>query len=131
MPYILVVDDDIDARALVVLSLQESGFKAVGASNGLEAMLLMTETDRQTKPFLILLDLNMPIMTGQQFIQIMKCCDHLATTPIVIVTGEAVAPAGYVTVSKPLTLEKLLSLAREYKERALKSGSAPPGTDPA
>ena len=60
---ILVVDDDPDSLQLLALILQNDGHEVVTATNGMEAFNLACEH----LPFLILLDLMMPIMSGEEF----------------------------------------------------------------
>lgn len=60
---VLVVDDDPDIRDTLVEALEEEGYSVAAAANGSEAL----ETLRRIAPRLILLDLFMPIMGGQQF----------------------------------------------------------------
>jgi CheY-like chemotaxis protein len=58
---ILVIDDDADARAIVVDYLQQHGeYEVMTATNGREALATVTTTT----PDLILLDLMMPEMDG-------------------------------------------------------------------
>ena len=56
---ILVVEDDADYREMVMLFLRRSGYRAVEAVTGLEAV----SRARVTRPNLILMDLDMPAMT--------------------------------------------------------------------
>jgi CheY-like chemotaxis protein len=118
MPYILVVDDDIDSRGIIILALQDAGYKCMGAENGLEALLFMTDPGRKTKPYLILLDLNMPVMSGHKFLQVMKCCGNFCDIPIVIVSGEVAPAIEYPIFTKPMSLDHLLTLARDHWEKA-------------
>jgi len=75
------------------------GFKDVvylEAKDGKEAYDLAVKND----PALILADLNMPIMDGEQLIQKVKGNQSLAKTPMVVVTSAA----------NPVRKERLLSL---------------------
>jgi YesN/AraC family two-component response regulator len=63
VPGVLVVDDESDIRVLIeaVIARANEGLKVVGkATNGVEAI----EQWRQTDPDVILLDQQMPHMTG-------------------------------------------------------------------
>ena len=60
---VLVADDEMHSRALLKAVLKEMGHEIAGeASNGPEAVDLF----RQLKPDLILLDVNMPLSTGEE-----------------------------------------------------------------
>ena len=61
---ILVVEDEDESRQVLMQILELEGFKAVGASNGAEAMDYLHTSDL---PCLIILDLLMPVMDGRQF----------------------------------------------------------------
>ena len=57
---ILVADDYADSREVMRLFLEIEGHTVVQAANGYEAVKMATST----RPDLILMDLNMPIMDG-------------------------------------------------------------------
>lgn len=126
MPYILVVDDDIDLRGLVVLALQDAGFKALGAANGLEALNFMCDPKRTTRPYLILLDLNMPVMNGQQLINVFKACNHMSQIPLVITSGEEEPPNGFRVLKKPFHIKEVVEIAERARSLAPPSPPRPP-----
>lgn len=65
---ILIVDDDEDIRKLLQLILEADGFQVHCASNGREAMSLL----EISKPRLMLLDLMMPDVTGEEVCSMVK-----------------------------------------------------------
>jgi len=84
---LLVEDDDIDAKAV------ERGFAKlklanpiVRTKNGLEALQLLRQPDAIQRPYLILLDLNMPIMGGLEFLKIIRQDEELKNTIIFVLT---------------------------------------------
>jgi len=84
---LLVEDDDIDAKAV------ERGFAKlklanpiVRTKNGLEALELLRQPDAIQRPYLILLDLNMPIMGGLEFLKIIRQDEELKNTIIFVLT---------------------------------------------
>ena len=83
---ILIVDDNDDGRSLMKHLLEESGFQVSEAGDGGAALdLLQSELD----PELIVLDLEMPIMTGSELLLAMKKHERLSRVPVVIVSGSA------------------------------------------
>lgn len=62
MKRVLVIDDDIRIQQLLMEELKEDGYHVSIASNGNEALSLLT-TDSE-RPDLIILDLRMPKMDG-------------------------------------------------------------------
>ncbi|MFQ5578942.1 MAG: PleD family two-component system response regulator [Anaerolineae bacterium] len=112
---ILIVDDDKDIVNWLRTALSESGFKARGAFNGQEAMLLVKEDP----PDLILLDLKMPGMDGVEVIQKLKEQPDTADIPIIVITGSSIdhdsdtikvlgMGAGHM-LTKPFSLDELVS----------------------
>lgn len=87
-PLILVVDDDAPILLLMRSVLREFGFEPVEASSGKQAI----EEARQRKPDLILLDRNMPGMSGDEVLQTLRAEPPLTEVPIVILSGEPIEP---------------------------------------
>ncbi len=85
-PLILVVDDDIPILTLMRSVLREFGFDARVASTG-EAAL---QAAREEKPDLVLLDKNMPGMSGSQVIDALRSEGGLTNVPVLILSGEPV-----------------------------------------
>jgi CheY-like chemotaxis protein len=85
-PILLVEDDSVDAmtvkRAMRDLQVNHSVIHSV---NGEEAMKYLTSPDTE-KPFVILLDLNMPKMSGIEFLKVMKTNPELKTIPVIVLT---------------------------------------------
>jgi CheY-like chemotaxis protein len=66
---ILIVEDDKDIRETLSEYLQNEGFDVTQSANGKEAV---EKLDKDFSPCLILLDLFMPVMNGNQFLEIIK-----------------------------------------------------------
>ena len=64
---VLVIDDDADIRGALVGALEDEGYRAMSAANGLEALEVLRILP--TPPSVILLDLMMPVMDGWQFLR--------------------------------------------------------------
>lgn len=110
---VLIVDDDADIRDAMMLVLGGSGYHVVTAANGADALRVLAESHR--RPCVILLDLMMPVMDGQQFREAQLRDPALASIPVVVVSGDAnvkkraaeLGVDGY--LMKPIALERLLS----------------------
>src|ERR1041384_259104 len=85
---ILVVDDYEDARATLREMLEGMGHRVVEASNGQEALDLLTQEPSDTVQ-LILLDLDMPRMSGWELLKLLKNYVRLASIPVVVVSRHA------------------------------------------
>jgi CheY-like chemotaxis protein len=88
-PTILVVDDDQPIVTLMRSLLREFGFEPVTALSGAAAI----EAARAQRPALVLLDKNMPGMSGAEVARALRaepCCEGV---PILILSGEPMSPA--------------------------------------
>jgi CheY-like chemotaxis protein len=81
----LVVDDSMLIRYTVCRSLEERGFQVESATNGLEAMQILS----RVKPDLVVTDMQMPKMSGSELITALKKNPETAEIPIIIVAGRA------------------------------------------
>jgi CheY-like chemotaxis protein len=85
-PILLVEDDHVDAIT-VKRALQEIRVtnRVLHRENGEEALKFLRDPNTQW-PFLILLDLNMPIMNGIEFLQILKQDATIKHIPVIVLT---------------------------------------------
>ena len=81
--YVLVVDDDPDAREILKLVMRNIRLAVKEAQNGIEALELI----RAERPSLILLDLMMPVMDGFQVLTHLRSDPETRAIPIIVVTG--------------------------------------------
>lgn len=86
-PIILVVDDDPPILVLMRTLLREFGFEAVTAETGPQALA----EARARRPSAVLLDRNMPGMTGDELIRALRKEPGLDRLPILVVSGQAVS----------------------------------------
>jgi DNA-binding response OmpR family regulator len=84
---ILLVEDDVVDHLLV-----KRAFKELAVANGLEicsdaeAALTYLRDPNRARPSIIILDLNMPRLTGIEFLKVIKGEDTLKMIPVVILT---------------------------------------------
>lgn len=85
--HILLVEDDATAVELVLEALKDSGIPhdLTVASDG-EAALNYVRTT-QDKPHIILLDINLPKVSGLEVLKVIKQDPKLRTIPIVMLTN--------------------------------------------
>jgi CheY-like chemotaxis protein len=81
---VLVVDDDANTRAGLAALLQLRRFNVVTAANGAEAL----EQARTHQPCLILLDLMMPVMDGEQFRVAQQRDEQIKNIPVIVFSGK-------------------------------------------
>ena len=65
---ILVVDDNDSVRGTISMLLQMSGYDVTTAANGFEALLAL----KKKLPSIVLSDLNMPEMSGFEFLSVVR-----------------------------------------------------------
>jgi CheY-like chemotaxis protein len=82
---VMVVDDDEDWRDAVVAFLAEYGFDPTGFANGRDALVALRR--RAERPAVILLDLEMPVMTGWEFRREQLSDPGLAAIPVVVASA--------------------------------------------
>ena len=80
----LVVDDEHVFRAALTVALSKVGLEVETAANGQRALDML----KLGKPDLILLDINMPQMDGEQFLVELKRIDALDIPCIILTNNE-------------------------------------------
>jgi CheY-like chemotaxis protein len=85
-PILLVEDDQVDTMT-VMRALKEIHVTnpLVHLENGEDAVNYLRDPQKE-KPCIILLDLNMPIMNGIEFLQVVKNDSKLRCIPVVVLT---------------------------------------------
>lgn len=114
---VLVVEDDADVRERMCDMLGRRGYEAIAADGG-EAALAYLRTNEA--PALILLDLNMPGMSGRGFRVKQLAAPELANIPVIVVSGEpeiwkksqVLQVKGY--LKKPVDPDELYSLVEAF-----------------
>ena len=104
----LVVEDDDEFRGLIGSALSDAGYTAVEAADGTAALAACEQRD----PDVVLLDLGMPGLGGQEFADAYR--RGLGRAKIIVMTGAASGGEtsarmhASVFLSKPFDLEQLL-----------------------
>lgn len=81
---ILLIDDDVEDQEIFnsALSVVSNALECVCFANAKEALSQLNANE--LNPDVIFLDLNMPIMSGQEFLMQIKSIDHLKQIPVII-----------------------------------------------
>jgi len=112
---VLVIEDDQGIRETLRLALEVEGYLVYTATNGKEALELLSNVP---SPCLILLDLMMPVMDGWAFSEALDRDNVLATIPVVVVTAfEEKATAlkkKYEVVKKPVDIDRPMNTVAQY-----------------
>ena len=83
---ILVVEDEKDIGELIRFNLQKEGYEAISVEDANEALLILRNNAGVD---LILLDLMLPGLQGEEFLRLLKSEKRFATIPVIIITAKS------------------------------------------
>lgn len=81
-PYLLIVEDNVELRTFLLQTLSDQ-YRVFGVGNGQEAL----NTIKDKQPDLILSDIMMPVMNGDQMCRILKNNMETSHIPIILLTA--------------------------------------------
>ncbi len=130
-PRILVIDADVDTRALYRDSFTPAGYDVVEASDGREALSQAV----MHPPSLVVTEINLPFIDGYALCELLRRDRTTADVPILVITTEArpaqidrARQAGAdVVLIKPTTIESILNAMRRLLAHSTDLGER--GTD--
>ncbi len=116
MPYALIVEDDRDIVALFQQVLDIAGYHTEIVLDGIEAM----ERISISLPDIVLLDLQLPGMSGVEILKRMRENESMANIPVVVITAYSHLPQNLTVepdllLRKPVDINQLSRLARKLK----------------
>lgn len=114
--HVLVVDDDPAIRQAIASILQDEGFQVAAVTNGQEAITHITTH----APCVVLLDLQMPVMTGWEVTQLVH--ERGLGVPLVFMTAgqharaeaEKHRVAGF--IAKPFDIDDLIACVSRFAQ---------------
>ena len=117
-PIILIVDDNATNVKLVRDVLQFKGYQPLVAETGEAALVLA----REHRPALILMDVQLPGMSGTEATKILKAAEETGSIPVIALTALAMKGArenllaeGFdAYLSKPIEMKQLLQLIQSH-----------------
>ena len=119
MSTILVVDDDVDMRALLRHKLTAAGYDVIIAEDGDVA----ARTVRARGAELIITVIDMPRMCGDEFVASLRSVPSRPAIPVIYLTALApdislaVRTLGYPLLAKPLVEKDLLAMVARQLRR--------------
>ena len=114
---ILIVDDDTDFRLVLSELLVGQGYAISTAKNGKAALRHLSVME--DLPQLILLDSHMPEVNGKEFLRIKSKMKELNHIPVVMISGDIMAPEEFqlegvtTCLSKPLDMLEVIEVVEE------------------
>ncbi|MEX1127030.1 MAG: response regulator [Vicinamibacterales bacterium] len=115
MPFALVVEDDRDSCELFAEALKSVGIRALGVSQGMDAVRLA----KALAPDLIVVDYRLPDITGAEVCRQLRDDPVTEQVPIIAVTGapDAMRADGCLAdaiLTKPCRLDTFLAASRLF-----------------
>jgi diguanylate cyclase (GGDEF)-like protein len=110
-PFVLIIEDDRDIAALFRHALDLVGFRTEIVFHGQVAVGRLANS----QPDLVLLDLNLPGVSGNQLLEMIRKDARFSHTKVIIVTGQAHLVEGLsvqpdLVLLKPISIEQLTGL---------------------
>ncbi len=115
-PLVMVIDDDADIREMIKVLLEVDGYRVVTAIDGIDAIEKLGTGE---EPALILVDLMMPRMDGEQFIVALRR-SGAAKVPVIVMSGHDVSGKrpdkfrGHPCLTKPVEIDDLMAVVRRF-----------------
>jgi chemosensory pili system protein ChpA (sensor histidine kinase/response regulator) len=85
LPGVLIVDDALSVRNSLMQLVQDAGYRAEAARDGIEAI----GTLRAFKPDIVLTDLEMPNMNGIELTAHIRGREDLKNLPVIMITSRS------------------------------------------
>ncbi len=115
---VLVVEDHADLREMLAVLLESEGYDVHTARNGAEALSSLAKA----RPSVILLDLMMPVMSGDEFRQRQLADPRYRDVPVICMSaahdGRERCERMHANLyfQKPVDFDRLLGAVREWTE---------------
>lgn len=112
-PVALIIEDDESLATVFSMALQMAGFETEIARNGNVALSRLAEIT----PGLILLDLHLPHVAGQDILRQIRAEERLTSTWVILATADAIMAEGLrgeadLVLLKPISVTQLRDLAK-------------------
>jgi len=115
---LLICDDDADIVDMLEMVLDEPGFQLITETDSRKVLELVLNE----KPDLLLMDLWMPVMSGDQVLQQIRSNELLKALPVMIMSasrdGQSIAmdagASGY--IAKPFDIDELVTRVHQLAE---------------
>jgi len=114
---VLLVDDEPAIRDILSIRLEEAGFQAEQARDGIDGLVKL----RKGLPHLIISDIDMPRMSGIEFISVVR--RRFPQVPVIVVSGEpqsSIPPEAAPDAcfqKGALRLDELLKAVRDWAQK--------------
>lgn len=115
MTTVLIVDDEPGIRDSLAELFEDAGYSTMSAADGGAALELLRG---ERLPDIVLLDLLMPVLNGNEVYAAMQADRRLAGIPVIITTSDpSLAPSGLLIMKKPINVKRLISTVAQQTEK--------------
>ena len=125
MKKIVMVDDEVDFCELIADSLKNAGLgQIITCSDSTKALGLIMDT----KPDLVLLDIRMPVISGDQIASELRANDEFKKIPIIFLTalvdnretqGKENFIGNNIFLAKPVKIKELINTVRNVLDNTI------------
>ncbi len=121
---VMIADDDVNLRRVIVKLFSHHGYDVVEAADGLEALDLIKRPGQ--RPDLLIVDRQMPRMSGEELLAHMRAAKATANLPVIMLTArssnedvvEGLKAGADDYIAKPFHHDELIARAARLIERA-------------
>ena len=113
---VMICDDDQGILEMLEMMLEEYGYSVATESNSIQLLNNL----RKDKPDLLLLDIWMPVLSGDQILKQLKCDPELNSLPVIMYSasseGEQIAKnsGADAYIDKPFDLDDLINKIKSF-----------------
>lgn len=115
----LVIEDEVQLAAIYVKALDLAGYQTMAIHNGQEAMNTLVQCIEP--PALVVLDLNLPQLSGKEILRYIRRDPRFAKTRVLLATSDSAAVMGEIEAKsdivllKPIGFTQLRELASRFR----------------
>ncbi len=125
-PFALLIEDDRDVAALFRHVLDMAGYDSENVYDGIEAMKRLADL----QPDVVLLDLQLPGLSGVDILKRMRADERMKTIPVVVITAyayfaESLPVEPDLFLLKPVDIQDLSNLLQRLRDKKGKLSEPP------
>jgi len=125
MARVLTADDDATTRALLRYVLEQQGHQVYETEDGASALTAA----RDLNPDLVILDMHMPVLSGNEVCRSLRSTPDVAGVPVILLTADADFPDARANacLAKPFSPAELVGLVQQLLSGAPADARPGPG----
>jgi DNA-binding response OmpR family regulator len=105
-----VFEDEINLANIFAIALERAGYQTLAMNDGKAAIEYLRENPES--PRLVVLDLNLPQVSGKDILRFIRMNERFAGTRVIIATADSAATVGNLADTSDLVLYKPISPAQ-------------------